>query len=153
MRRKVVLMGDSGVGKTTLARRMAGLKDLSPDMTRGVEFYLVEDYLLWDLSGQEKFFKPLEELALKGNFVALLVVDNTRPSTLYSVKEKWAKKLPEGTVKALVMNKIDLARAPEEGRAVAKELNAQYFECSAKTGEGVEEIVRWLKSSMGEDQG
>ncbi len=145
MRKRVLIIGDSGVGKTTLARRLAGVEDLNPDMTRGVEFYLVEGYLVWDLSGQEKFFKPLEELALKGDFLALLVADNTRPSTLYNIRRKWAKKLPRDVSKALVMNKLDLARPPEEGREVAKELRACYIECSAKTGEGVDKVVEWIR--------
>ncbi len=144
-REKALLIGDPGVGKTTLARRLARLEDLNPDMTRGVEFYVVRGYLIWDLSGQEKFFRPLEELALRGDYLALIVVDSSRPSTLQNVKKRWAPKV-ESAAKALVVNKIDLAPPPPEAEEVAREIGACYFTCSAKTGEGVEPILDWLTS-------
>jgi small GTP-binding protein len=154
IRKKVCLLGDFAVGKTSLVRRYVhGLFDEKYLTTIGVtlsqkSLFRKEHELrliVWDLAGGEDFSRP-ETLYLRGTAGALIICDLTRADSLPSV-EHYARQLWQGSAGAdivLVGNKSDLARdrhtqtMHSDLAAMAAKLNTQYVLTSAKTGENVE---------------
>ena len=116
---KVVLIGDSGVGKSNLLSRFTKNEfSLESKSTIGVEFATrsirVDDKVvkaqIWDTAGQERY-RAITSAYYRGAVGALLVYDVTRQSTYESVR-RWLKELRGHTdsniVIMLVGNKADL---------------------------------------------
>ncbi len=93
---KIIIAGDSGVGKTSLLRRYVDdMYDESTIMTVGVDFFFKQVVLdnlvtcslqLWDLGGQERFRHLLENYVM-GARGALLLIDLTRPPKINGILE------------------------------------------------------------------
>lgn len=125
---KVVLIGDSGVGKSNiLLRYLKNEFSFESKATVGVEFsskkfelggYTVKAQI-WDTAGQERY-KSITNAYYKGAKGALLVYDITRRDTFESV-DRWIPDLKangdEQVTILLIGNKCDL----EENRQVTKE--------------------------------
>ena len=125
---KVVLIGDSGVGKSNiLSRYLKNEFNFESKATVGVEFgsqkfdlngYKIKAQI-WDTAGQERY-KSITNAYYKGAKGALLVYDITRRETFDSV-DRWIPDLrtngDEQVTILLVGNKCDL----EENRKVTKE--------------------------------
>jgi len=167
--RKVVIVGEWGVGKTSLCRRYAhGYFDVEYKPTIGVDILTkpipMGDKLIklqiWDLGGQEKFknlfIRHIRNI-IRGAHGALAVFDVTNPDTLEKIPE-WIDMLREEAYDKnipiiLVGNKIDmndLRKVPESaGENAVKELNlSKYVETSAKTGYNVSEAFNMLINEM-----
>jgi len=158
---KLVLLGDSAVGKTSLIDMYAHHKfkeDYKP--TLGVNIVVKElenenlqiRLVIWDIAGQEKYDLS-RKMFFKGVIGALFVYDTTRHATFKNIESKWLKDLNEYRENelnyVLIGNKIDLkdsrAVSNEEGRELADKINASDFlETSAKHGENVEEAFKKL---------
>ncbi|KAG7581387.1 Small GTPase [Arabidopsis suecica] len=132
---KIVLIGDSAVGKSNLLSRFSRDEfDTNSKATIGVEFQtqLVEiegkevKAQIWDTAGQERF-RAVTSAYYRGAFGALIVYDITRSDTFESVK-RWLQELNIG-------NKCDLedirAVSVEEGKALAEEEGLFFMETSA----------------------
>ncbi len=151
---KVVILGDGGVGKTSLLNKFVSEsfeKDYKSTIGTNimrVDYKIMEKvtvgFALWDLAGQQ-FFQKVRQMYLAGCQAALFVYDVTRPDTLYNLKN-WQNELhaavAEPNVKSLMVgNKADLTDQRkvsfEEGKKVADELGLPYLETSAKTGDNV----------------
>jgi small GTP-binding protein len=150
--KKVCLLGDFAVGKTSLIRRFVySLFDDKYISTIGVKVSrktvavprdrdIVElTMMLWDLAGSEEFGQ-VRASYVRGAAGAALVCDLTRPETLDSLQTYVDDLLdlnPNAQV-VLAANKSDLITqqklAPESVKAVAAALNAPCFLTSAKTG-------------------
>ncbi|WOL06979.1 ras-related protein RABA1f-like [Canna indica] len=143
---KVVLIGDSGVGKTNLLSRFARNEfSLESKSTVGVEFATrtvnVDDKLIkaqiWDTAGQERY-RAITSAYYRGSAGALVVYDVSRHATFENV-ERWLHELRNHTetniVIMLVGNKADLSHiravSVEEGRALAQKHRAFFVETSA----------------------
>ncbi|KAJ8759134.1 hypothetical protein K2173_004141 [Erythroxylum novogranatense] len=161
---KILLIGDSGVGKSTLLLSFISnsVHDLTP--TIGVDFKVkmlnVEDKKLkltiWDTAGQERF-GILTSSYYRGAHGIILVYDVTRRESFLNLSDVWAREVelystnPE-CIKFLVGNKVDRDSdrevSREEGIALAWELKCSFFECSAKTRENIHqcfiELVRQI---------
>uniref|UniRef100_A0A673SXC5 Ras-related protein Rab-25 n=1 Tax=Suricata suricatta TaxID=37032 RepID=A0A673SXC5_SURSU len=121
---KVVLIGESGVGKTNLLSRFTR-NEFSHDSrtTIGVEFSTRTVLLgtaaikaqIWDTAGLERY-RAITSAYYRGAVGALLVFDLTKHQT-YAVVERWLKELydhAEATIVVmLVGNKSDLSQARE----------------------------------------
>nr|XP_015103645.1 ras-related protein Rab-25 [Vicugna pacos] len=121
---KVVLIGESGVGKTNLLSRFTR-NEFSHDSrtTIGVEFSTRTVMLgtaavkaqIWDTAGLERY-RAITSAYYRGAVGALLVFDLTKHQT-YAVVERWLKELydhAEATIVVmLVGNKSDLSQARE----------------------------------------
>ncbi|XP_047334149.1 ras-related protein RABA1f-like [Impatiens glandulifera] len=150
---KLVLIGDSAVGKSNLLSRFTRNEfSLESKSTIGVEFATrtirVDDKVIkaqiWDTAGQERY-RAITSAYYRGAVGALLVYDVTRQVTFENV-ERWLKELRDHTdsnmVIMLVANKADLehlrAVSTEEGQAFAERENTFFIETSALESRNVE---------------
>ncbi|KAF5778263.1 putative small GTP-binding protein [Helianthus annuus] len=143
---KVVLIGDSGVGKSNLLSRFTRNEfTLESKSTIGVEFATrsirLHDKIIkaqiWDTAGQERY-RAITSAYYRGAVGALLVYDTTRHVTFENV-ERWLKELRDHSdsniVIMLVGNKSDLrhlrAVTTEDAKTFAEKENTYFMETSA----------------------
>jgi small GTP-binding protein len=158
---KVVVVGDGGVGKTSMVLRYCenSFKENyimtigSNFSTKSVELEEYPNYLvklqLWDLAGQ-KHFSFVRPPFYRGATATVFVFDLTRRSSFQNIldwKSEVEKVIGDGKPSMLVGNKIDLADRREvgekEGEALRDEINALgYFETSAKEDVGVHPVFK-----------
>lgn len=161
---KIVIFGDGGCGKTTLTQRF--LTELfKPDstMTIGVDFEVKSLEIgekkvklqIWDFGGEERF-RFLLPTYVKGASGGLFMYDITNYSSLAHIDD-WLTTIKKETESlfpiVVVGGKGDLADdrevTAEEGINIAKSRNVDAFiECSAKTGENVDETFETLTKLM-----
>ncbi len=152
---KLCLLGDAGVGKTTLiARYLTGSFNEHTQLTLGVQFHVKRLDLdglpvmlqVWDFggSGHFRFLVPAYLAGAKG---AIFVYDITSPPSLSSLNT-WMSLLQSSIRMVpvlLVGTKNDLAQDRKVSLREAKEMGkiygiTQVMEASAKTGENVEHV-------------
>ncbi|WOK91424.1 Small GTPase superfamily [Canna indica] len=150
---KVVLIGDSGVGKTNLLSRFTRNEfSLESKSTIGVEFATrsvnidgkVVKAQIWDTAGQERY-RAITSAYYRGAVGALLVYDITRHTTFENV-ERWLRELRDHTdpniTVMLIGNKSDLrhlvAVSTEDGKAYAERESLYFMETSALEATNVE---------------
>ncbi|KAF8097415.1 hypothetical protein N665_0289s0004 [Sinapis alba] len=151
---KLVLIGDSSVGKTNLLSRFTKNEfSIESKSTIGVEFATksvhVDDKIikaqLWDTAGQERY-RAITSAYYRGALGALLVYDITLHITFENV-EQWLKELRDHTddniVIMLVGNKADLhhlrAVQEDEARSFSERENMFFMETSALDATNVEQ--------------
>merc|ERR1712014_229774 len=172
---KVVLIGDSGVGRTNLLSRFTRNEfNLDSKSTIGVEFATRSIQVdnktikaqIWDTAGQERY-RAITSAYYRGAVGALLVYDISKHQTYENVT-RWLKELRDhadtNIVIMLVGNKSDLrhlrAVPTEEAKEFASQNNLSFIETSALDASNVElafqniltEIYR-IVSSKALDQG
>lgn len=150
---KIVLVGDSGVGKTNLLLQLTKNEfSASTPATIGVEFATISFKInndivkaqIWDTAGQERY-RAITSAYYRGTYGALIVYDITRKSTLTQSVNHWLMQLRQfsknNTSIVLLGNKKDLDRqrevSAEEGKRIAEENGLKFFETSALSGENV----------------
>ena len=160
---KVVIVGDSGVGKSKLIKRFTTNEFLANSKaTVGVEFlsksYKINDKIfkieMWDTAGQERY-KSITSAYYKGAKGALVVYDTTSAQSFENV-DKWYNEIKEKTGKdiklILIGNKIDLAEQKvvntDEALAKAKTWGIPLMETSAKSAVNVKEAFHDLLKEM-----
>ena len=138
---KVVIIGEPGVGKTSIISRYVNnkfyefmisttgasyaTKNLELDSQHKIKFQI------WDTAGQERF-RSLAKIFYQNASVVMLVYDITIRSTFEQIKEYWIKEIKENALSdiiiALVANKNDNYEfekvTVDEGKNLAKEINA-----------------------------
>lgn len=151
---RVILIGDSGVGKSNLISRYTKNEfDMSSQSTIGVDFSnrnvkidtKIIKAQIWDTAGQDRF-KSISQAFYRGSAAALLVFDLTSQRSFDSL-EKWigeVKKYADANiVLMLVGNKCDLSRTRAITRKSALEYanryGMDYIETSALDTTNVEE--------------
>lgn len=152
---KVLLVGDSGVGKSSLLLRFTAdtFDDLSP--TIGVDFKVKMMTLggkrlkltIWDTAGQERF-RTLTSSYYRGAQGIILVYDVSRRATFTDLSDVWLKEVErystnEDCIKMLIGNKVDLEEhervvTKKEGIAFARQHGCLFLEASAKTSINVQ---------------
>ncbi|GMF25076.1 unnamed protein product [Phytophthora lilii] len=162
--RLVVLLGNSGVGKTNLISRLHK-GEFSEEFTStiGVEFLTHAVKVdnndvkaqIWDTAGQERFHAMMSTYYRKAAG-ALLVFDVGNRASLHDA-ERWLDQLlnvaEPGLHATLVGNKCDLPAdkrvvTADEARQFAATHHMAYIETSAKTGQNVEEAFRDLVAAI-----
>lgn len=157
VKRKVLLLGDGGVGKTSLIRRFVvdkfsddyivtiGTKITKKDLRIDVGPRTVDvSLMIWDVLGQ-KGYRGIQASSFDGARGVLLIYDVARLETRESLSTYWLPRLAAvaGEIPSvLVANKIDLLddreTAVREAREFGADIGAASFVSSAKTGENVE---------------
>ncbi|MCL4862134.1 MAG: GTP-binding protein [Caldilineaceae bacterium] len=160
--KKVCLLGEFAVGKTSLVRRFVydlfddryistiGVRVSRKTVAVPIEEQLAElTLMVWDLAGSEEFNR-VSMSYLRGAAGAILVYDLTRANTfdqLYNYVLSLYKVNPHAKV-VLAGNKLDLVdrHQMDTGKAekLATELNAPLFFTSARQGEEVDNLFRHL---------
>lgn len=162
IQKKVCLLGDFAVGKTSLVRRFVEgifedkyLSTIGAKVDRKTVVIQTDGQaanlalLLWDLAGGEKFDRVMSNY-YRGAAGAVLVCDLTRPETLQAVvnytRDFWS--VNPRTPIMVVGNKQDLAEkraiTDEDLASVAGQFQLPWFVSSARTGENVEFIFQAL---------
>eukprot|EP01098_Paradermamoeba_levis_P008680 TRINITY_DN3591_c0_g1_i1.p2 TRINITY_DN3591_c0_g1~~TRINITY_DN3591_c0_g1_i1.p2 ORF type:complete len:230 (-),score=64.41 TRINITY_DN3591_c0_g1_i1:47-736(-) len=160
---KVVIIGDSGVGKSNLITRMA--KNTFTDTIRptiGVEFFwkdfMIGDEMVkvvvWDTAGQEKF-RAISSCYFRSAVAAGIVYDITKKESFESV-ERWLDDLRNYSSPSIIIiligNKTDeeservISKA--EGENLAKKHKLLFMETSAKNGSNVEKAFEILVTEV-----
>jgi small GTP-binding protein len=167
IKRKICLIGDWGVGKTSLIKKFVldqfddkylatfGTKvtkkriKFRKDNDKIFDLYL----MIWDVMGQKQFIKA-RKMAFSGTQGALIVCDISRLDTLKNVGN-WKDelfKISKPVPIIILANKYDLKEEAkfnsEDLAEVANELHAPHYFTSAKTGENVEKAFRELGKKL-----
>lgn len=171
---KIVLVGDSGVGKTGLGWRLAHGKFKEHSSTHGQQFWVLNELgmrrqdgteceaILWDLAGQPDY-RLTHALFLDDADVAIVLFDPTDSRDPMHGVEFWLKQLETGHSKSagakkscptiLVGARVDRG----ESRLMQQELNefcrqrgiaGGYIATSAKEGIGLDELLERMKEQI-----
>ncbi|KHN34080.1 Ras-related protein RABC1 [Glycine soja] len=159
---KLLMIGDSGVGKSSLLLSFTSdaFEDLSP--TIGVDFKVKYVTMggkklklaIWDTAGQERF-RTLTNSYYRGAQGIIMgeFYDVTRRDTFTNLSEIWAKEIDlystnQDCIKMLVGNKLDKEGdrvvTKKEGIDFAREYGCLFIECSAKTRVNVQQCFEEL---------
>ncbi|KAJ3451683.1 ras-related protein rab11 [Anaeramoeba flamelloides] len=150
---KIVLIGDSGVGKTNLMTRYTRNEFSTKSKTTiGVEFasktIKIDDKIaklqIWDTAGQERY-RAITSAYYRGTVGAVIVFDITKYESFENCR-KWIEEVrenaPPNITITLVGNKIDLESirtvGNEKASTFAKEYGITFFETSALNSTNVE---------------
>ncbi|GMH45568.1 hypothetical protein BSKO_13525 [Bryopsis sp. KO-2023] len=161
---KLLLIGDSGVGKSCLLLRFSEDTFTTSFITTiGIDFKIKNIHLdnkwvklqIWDTAGQERF-RTITSAYYRGAMGILLVYDVTDEGSFKNVRN-WIQNInqhaSEKVNKILVGNKSDMkdnvrSVSQASGEALAREYGIPFFETSAKTGSNVEEVFMCIARSV-----
>ena len=156
---KVVLLGEVGVGKTSIISRYLSNSFSQVLMsTTGTSYATkkidIDDdhkiqFQIWDTAGQERF-RSLAKIFYQSAAVAILVYDITRRDSFEKLKNFWIKELeenaPSDIILAIAGNKSDNyefeAVTLKEGKELAKNINAIFKSTSAKLAHGIDDLFK-----------
>ncbi|KAK0423998.1 hypothetical protein QR680_008451 [Steinernema hermaphroditum] len=150
---KVLLIGDTAVGKTSLLQRFAD-DSFSPSLnsTIGIDFKIKTVLIggkkvklqIWDTAGQERF-DTITTSYYRGSHAILLVYDITNPYSFQNL-EKWLRYInqyaDDEVQKVIIGNKCDMVAersVPKEmGERTAQNYSISFLETSAKANINVD---------------
>ena len=163
---KLIVLGDSGVGKTNIIHRyITDTFSTETKATIGVEFFIktfrvnndIIKLEIWDTAGQERY-KSITSAYYKGSKGALLVYDIKRYPTFENL-EKWMNEINEkvkGSLKMMIIGnksdlnderKVDIENALEK----AKLLNIPFMETSALDSTNIQNAFENILREMYKD--
>lgn len=171
---KVVLVGDSGVGKSGLGLVLSGQTFAPTDSTHGRRVWLFDkqevalgggrsesrEMLLWDLAGQPGY-RVFHRQHLNEVAVALVLFDSRSEIDPFAGVAYWARALDEATGRFPLVKFLVAARADRGGPPVSNERIeevwrqygfAGYFETSARRGTGVRELADAVRAAVAWDK-
>ena len=157
---KLVVMGDSGVGKTCLIDRFIG-KDFNSNtessqganyVTKTIKMPEIGKSItinIWDTVGQEKY-RSLQRIFYKHAKMAILVYDITHKKSFDEIKNWWYKDVKEhgdpNIIIGIAGNKsdrfIDQYVSEQEGRQFAESVGAAFRLTSAENCNGINELFK-----------
>ena len=165
---KITLVGDSGVGKSSIIGRFVTgifIKDMSSTAGLNYSQKLYEkdgkkvNLNLWDTAGQEKF-RALGRNFYKDSYIIIIVFDITNRMSFINAKEVWYNEIKNYGEKynflSLVGNKSDKYEeeevTDEEAISFAKEIDAKFFLVSAHTGDGIDKMFHTLADNFFDEE-
>ncbi|CAB3248928.1 unnamed protein product [Arctia plantaginis] len=168
---KLLLIGDSGVGKTSILFRFSeDAFNISFISTIGIDFKIRTIDLdgkkvklqIWDTAGQERF-RTITTAYYRGSMGIMLVYDVTNEKSFENIKN-WIRNIEENASadveKMILGNKCDLEAkrqvSKERGEQLAVEYQIKFIETSAKDSLNVESafytLARDIKAKMEKKQ-
>jgi len=168
IKRKICLLGDPAVGKTSLIRKFifdifsdeyistvgtkVSKKEIEVEINK-LDLKITLTLMIWDILGQSAY-QSLHSMFYRGASGGLIVSDWTRPN-IFSSMEKWVTSLHKviGEVPVIfLVNKVDLDSHPEFRQEDIDDLKKKYntfsFSTSAKTGLNVEDAFSSLSKML-----
>ena len=155
---KVVLVGDTGVGKTCIIQRYVNndFKETVESTVASTYTYKVVEYPkynrsisfdIWDTAGQELYRALAKNFYLNAS-IGILVYDIRRKDSFESVKNYWYDQLKESGEENMIIgiagNKCDLFQdeevTEEEGKKFAQSVGAVFKATSCKESIGIDEL-------------
>ncbi|UCE73032.1 MAG: GTP-binding protein [Methanomassiliicoccales archaeon] len=172
VQKKIILLGDGAVGKTSLIRRFVvdkfddkyiltvGSKITAKEIQINMkEQVFIVKLQIWDILGQRGFTK-LHQSSFRGTHGVFLVADITRMDTLRSLRTYWVPEVQKiaGSVPFVILvNKYDLMDNAkfneEELTEFASKYKVPFYFTSAKNGDNVKKAFYTLGKSMIELKG
>lgn len=162
---KLILIGDAGVGKTSLIRRYADNKfDIAQKPSIGADFTIKAVKLkkyeviftIWDIGGQS-MFDSLRNYYYSGTDAGVIVFDVTNSASVDNIRSKWLPEIQSlGEIPLIILgNKIDLKNNrvinTEDCENLKNELGLYVYETSAKSGKNVKDAFECIaKLCMGD---
>lgn len=165
-RYKVVVVGDSGVGKSSVLNRLVRQKfDYGQESTIGAAFWTHSYHIpttnqicvfeIWDTAGQERY-RALVPMYFRGSSVLLLAFDGTCLQSLENIINTWvpyAKQHLDGreVVTVLLETKADHPSSgglTSRAQSYAREQGFLFAKTSSLTGEGIKEMVECIAGSL-----
>jgi small GTP-binding protein len=157
---KIIIIGDSNVGKSNILSRYTkdqfqGNSKATVGVELGTKFVKVEGVgaklQIWDTAGQEKY-RSLAKIFYQNASAAVLVYDITLKKSFEQLKEYWSKEIktnsPEDIILAIAANKsddyINQEIDTQEGKDLAKELDAIFVPTSARLGNGIDTLFKMI---------
>lgn len=156
---KVILIGDSGVGKTSMIGRYLNQYSDHIDSTVITSYYnkaeIIDNYKLnfqiWDTVGQEQY-RSLNTLFFKDAQICLMVYDITREETFRSIKDYWYESIINNGLEDVIFgvagNKNDLYMDEkvdkQEVRDFCNEINGIFRFTSAVQNTCIDELFKEL---------
>jgi len=168
---KLVLVGDSGVGKTGLGWRLAHGQYKKQDSTHGQQFWVIDNLcttradgtqceaVLWDLAGQH-VYRPVHAIFLNDVDLSIVLFDPTNRQEPLKGVRFWLEQL-SGKNKmppsVLVGARLDcgasiLSQQELDQFCQRFGISGGYIGTSAKSGEGLDELLETLKTQIHWDQ-
>ena len=143
---KIILVGDSGVGKTTIIGRYLNKFDKTEQSTIGASFANKTEEIdgnivifeIWDTAGQERF-RSVNSIFYQKSYICIMVFDITKKDTFEHLSSFWYDAVKQHAHEKVIFhvcgNKIDLFDKEEVDRAKVKEycekINCDYIFVSA----------------------
>ncbi len=161
---KVVIVGDWGVGKTSLIRRFAENKfdyDYKPSIGVNIVTKVVDvkgrklKLQIFDTGGQERL-QPLRKRYYTGANAVIFVFDITRASSAAAIESKWLDEvtstLGNDFVRVVIANKTDLTSERTVSEYAAQQaterIQGKYYETSALDGRNVADAFNELATQL-----
>ena len=161
---KVLIVGDAGVGKTQIVSRYE--KDVfgegyEPTVSVDYSYKLIKhktkniQLQVWDTAGQDSYRSIIKDYYKNSHLIAF-VYDITSKDSFTGIP-KWVDEVKKQTDKntkfLLVGNKYDLAEerrtvTEEEAKQYAENNGMKFFEVSAKTGDGINDMFNYIISEL-----
>ena len=162
---QLLIIGDSTVGKTSILSRYAnGTFNSNYLATVGLDNFTKDESIndkivrikIWDTAGQERY-KSLTRGFFRNAQGIMIVYDVTNYETYENLKY-WIKSIKtqmgsdiDNIPVIIIGNKIDSEEREvkiDEAKLFSKEQNYPYFETSAKTGENIDDCIRFLVNEV-----
>ena len=161
---KIVLVGDSGVGKTGLGWRLAHGEYREHDSTHGQQFWVLDqlattrkdgalcEAVLWDLAGQPDY-RLIHALSIQDADLALILFDPTNSRDPLGSVEYWLRQLPAECPKILVAARVDRGHPVltyDELAAYCKRkgISVGWVATSARENLGLDELLARMKQAI-----
>lgn len=165
---KIVLVGDSGVGKTGLGWRLAHGEYREHDSTHGQQFWVLNqlaktrddgtqcEAVLWDLAGQPDY-RLIHALSVQDADLALILFDPTNNRDPLGSAEYWLRQLPPECPKILVAARVDRGHpvlTNEELNQFCQRMGIAggWLATSASSGLGLDELLERMKKAIPWDE-
>ena len=158
---QLLIIGNSAVGKSSILRRFAQDKfNANYFATIGIDFFTKDVILdnerihikMWDTAGQERY-KALTQGFFR-NAQGLMIVYDVKNKESFDDLKYWIQSIENNiniqnkNIPAIIIgNKIDLNEREvdkNEAEQFAKSKDYKYFEVSAKSGQGIDESIKYL---------
>lgn len=160
---RVVMIGDSSVGKTSIVHRMCRGQwtgDTRPTVStafytlKGDESQYQQDLQIWDTAGAERY-RALNSVYYHNATGGILVFDLTNRTSFDSLSswvDEFMSLAQPGALLIVIGNKCDLVKEfqvkPEEGEKWAKTHSFKFFTTSAQDGTNINELANYLLQTI-----